>query len=122
MKIIIKFIIILLTLCTTLHAECKIYKGKYTSYSNQVATFDNGKIFRGKTNSYSNQIGIIEEGKIYKGKNTSYSNQVGIIEDGKIYKGKYTSYSNQIGIVDGGDACASAGAAFLFLLWVWLES
>ena len=44
----------------------KIYTGKYTSSSNQVATFENGKIFSGKYTSSSNQV-TIDGNKIYRG-------------------------------------------------------
>ena len=74
-----------------------IYKGRYTSSSNQVATYKDGKIYRGKYTSSSNQVGTIGT-------------------DGKIYRGKYTSSSNQIGVAEGGFATAVAGAAFLLLL------
>jgi len=39
-----------------------IYKGRYTSSSNQVATYKDGKIYRGKYTSSSNQIGVAEGG------------------------------------------------------------
>lgn len=47
----------------------KIYKGKYTSSSDQVATFKDGKIYKGKYTSSSDQVGTMgTDGKIYRGR------------------------------------------------------
>lgn len=40
----------------------KIYKGRSTSYSDQVGTINGDKIYRGRSTSYSDQIGTIEGG------------------------------------------------------------
>ena len=77
------------------NAQCKIYSGKYATYSNQV--------------------GLFEDGKIYSGKYATYSKQVGLIENGKIYSGKYATYSKQVGLIEGGGMSCAAAAAFLLL-------
>jgi hypothetical protein len=94
----------------------KIYTGKYVSYNNQVALFENGKIYTGKYVSSNNQVGLIEGNKVYKGKYVSSNNQVGLIEGNKIYSGKYVGYNNQVGLIEGGYTSVIAGAAYLLLL------
>ena len=94
----------------------KIYSGRHASYSDQVGVIEGGKVYRGRHASYSDQVGVIENGKVYRGRHTSYSDQVGVIEGSKIYSGRHTSYSDQIGVVEGGYATASAAAAYLLLL------
>ena len=57
----------------SLHAEIRIYKGWSTSYSDCIATYENGRFFKGWSTSYSDCVATIEKERLYKGWSTSYS-------------------------------------------------
>ena len=84
---------------TDVFADCKIYKGDYTSYSNLLGTIKGDKIYKGDYTSYSNLLGTRKNNKVYKGDYASYSNLLATIKNEKVYKGDYASYSNLLGTI-----------------------
>ena len=58
----------------------KVYKGRYTSYTDQVLTINNGKVYKGWSTSDRDQILTVENGKVYKGWSTSDRDQILTIE------------------------------------------
>ena len=70
------FTLVGLAMSVNVHAECKIYKGDYASYSNLVGTIKGDKMYRGDYASYSKLLGTIKKDKIYKGDYASYSKLV----------------------------------------------